>query len=112
MTTPIAQGPVDVNVRWLPGWYASRLHALPEDKVPTGTGVEQALCGQLVYGKARTNWAQRKIDKGVPHCKRCEKLLTPNGEVRGASRLAGEASSREAATSTVVLEGNAGDENV
>lgn len=28
-----------------------------------------------------------------------------NGEVRGASRLAGEASSREAATSTVVLEG-------
>ena len=33
---------------------------------------------------------------------------TPNGEVRGASRLAGEASSREAATSTVVLEGDNG----
>lgn len=30
---------------------------------------------------------------------------TPNGEVRGASRLAGEASSAEGATSTVVLEG-------
>jgi len=30
-----------------------------------------------------------------------------NGEVRGASRLAGEASSGEAATSTVVLEGGA-----
>lgn len=28
---------------------------------------------------------------------------TPNGEVRGASRLAGEASSAEGATSTVVL---------
>lgn len=30
--------------------------------------------------------------------------MTPNGEVRGASRLAGEASSAEGATSTVVLE--------
>jgi hypothetical protein len=30
-------------------------------------------------------------------------LKTPNGEVRGASRLAGEASSAEVATSTVVL---------
>lgn len=32
----------------------------------------------------------------------------PNDEVRGASRLAGEASSREAATSTVVLVGDNG----
>lgn len=32
--------------------------------------------------------------------------LPPNGEVRGASRLAGEASSAEGATSTVVLEHN------
>lgn len=33
----------------------------------------------------------------------------PNVEVRGASRLSGEASSREAATSTVVLERNSGE---
>jgi len=39
-------------------------------------------------------------------------MTTPNGEVRGASRLAGEASSAEGATSTVVLEGNEGDGNV
>lgn len=32
-------------------------------------------------------------------------FMAINSEVRGASRLAGEASSREAATSTVVLEG-------
>lgn len=32
-------------------------------------------------------------------------LCSSNGEVRGASRLAGEASSAEGATSTVVLEG-------
>lgn len=34
--------------------------------------------------------------------------LTFNGEVRGASRLAGEASSAEGATSTVLLEGKEG----
>lgn len=34
--------------------------------------------------------------------------MSPNGEVRGASPLAGEASSREAATSTVVLAGTPG----
>ena len=38
---------------------------------------------------------------------RCCKV-TPNGEVRGASRLAGEASSAEGATSTDVLEGDNG----
>ena len=32
-----------------------------------------------------------------------------NAEVRGASRLAGEASSREAATSTAGLEGGTGE---
>jgi hypothetical protein len=35
-------------------------------------------------------------------------LLSSNGEVRGASPLAGEASSAEGATSTVVLEGDNG----
>ena len=37
-------------------------------------------------------------------------LKTPNGEVRGASRPAGEASSAEGATSTVVL-GNGGNDD-
>lgn len=35
---------------------------------------------------------------------RADEMVTPNGEVRGASRPAGEASSAEGATSTVVLE--------
>lgn len=35
-----------------------------------------------------------------------EARQSSNGEVRGASRPAGEASSREAATSTVMLEGD------
>lgn len=63
---------------WLPGWYATRLHALPANKgVPQGSVAAQALCGAWVYGKAPTEWAQRKMDKGVPHCKLCEKKLLP-----------------------------------
>jgi len=38
--------------------------------------------------------------------------MTHNGEVRGASRLAGEASSAEGATSTVVLAGTPGRKDV
>jgi len=34
---------------------------------------------------------------------RCPQHVQANGEVRGASRIAGEASSAEGATSTVVL---------
>lgn len=67
-----------VNVRWLPGWYASRLHAIHVDKIPQGRKEEKSLCGAYVFGEAPTDWAQRRVDKGVPHCKRCEKLLTPN----------------------------------
>ena len=44
-------------------------------------------------------WVRQRIDKAK----------APNGEVRGASRLAGEASSAEGATSTVVL-GNGGND--
>lgn len=46
-----------------------------------------------------------------PHCGGSVHVddVRPNGEARGASRLAGEASSREAATSTVVL-GDGGEE--
>lgn len=72
---PIAHGPVDVDVRWLPGWYASRLHAIPVDKIPQGQNEEESLCGAYVFGKAPTDWAQRRVDKGVPHCKRCERKL-------------------------------------
>jgi hypothetical protein len=63
------------EIKWLPGWYANRLHALPADKVPPGHQQEQSLCGQYVYSKAHTDWAQRRLDNGVPHCKWCEKLL-------------------------------------
>ena len=65
------------EVKWLPGWYASRLHAVPTEKAPSTEGRQQAqaICGQWIYGKAPTEWAQRYGDRGVPHCKRGEKLL-------------------------------------
>ena len=65
------------SVLWKSGWYASRLHAVPADTVfPEGAmGTVKALCGQFVYVRPPTEWAQLSVDKGVPHCKRCERLL-------------------------------------
>jgi hypothetical protein len=61
----------------LPGWYATRLHAVPEGKeIPKGQVSIQAECGAWVYGVAPTDWAQRKVEKGPPRCKRCEKLTS------------------------------------
>ncbi len=69
---------VEVLVRWLPGWYASRLHAVKNGiELPTGMATIRSLCGAFVYGKAPTDWAQRRMDKGIPNCRHCEKL-TPN----------------------------------
>lgn len=75
---PVA--PVTGSVIWLPGWYASRLHAvpstsrLPEHRLDTVT----AICGQQVYKEAQTEWAKRYLERGVPHCKRCERKISPN----------------------------------
>lgn len=65
---------------WLPSWYATRLHAVHESReLPTGMATIFAECGVQVYGKAPTEWAQRKINKGVQHCKKCEKIIANNG---------------------------------
>ena len=65
-----------MDYMWLPGWYATKLHAVSQDKeLPVGMGSIMAECGAFIYGKAPTEWAQRKVDKGVPHCKKCERLL-------------------------------------
>jgi len=60
---------------WLPGWYATRLHAVADGtELPKGQACVQARCGAWVYGQAPTDWAQRRMDKGIAHCKRCAKL--------------------------------------
>ena len=64
-------------------------------------------CGQPIYTCAEV---YRCTDCGVPFHRECAvkhfgEHVPHNGEVRGASRHAGEASSAEGATSTVVLEG-------
>jgi len=76
MSTIDKPHPVEGSVVWLPGWYASRLHAYPENKeLPIEYATAHSICGAFIYGKAPTDWAQRKIDKGVPRCKKCEKIL-------------------------------------
>lgn len=51
------------------------------------------------------DWVDVHAPAGLRVALRKLRHIVPNGEVRGASRLAGEASSAEGATSTVVLEG-------
>lgn len=63
----------------------------------------------LRLSRAQAAWLDAKCIVGESRqgaLRRLAKMpdMPPNGEVRGASRPAGEASSREAATSTVVLE--------
>ena len=102
--------------------WAPEDQARPADVHKRGTGearrlgawwkVEPEPCS-VAYGVASVVDELRPFGNGqvpavVAHAWRvltAGKSNTHNGEVRGASRLAGEASSREAATSTVVLEG-------
>ena len=72
-------------------------------------------CGKMPQECTGTDCAQTCQCSDCDHCNFegiiefiGETLKGPNGEVRGASRPAGEASSAEGATSTVVLAGTTG----
>lgn len=64
---------------WLAGWYATKLHATRKEllRLPANGdyGSIRAECGAWVYKKPRTAWAAKKMDKGIPHCKHCERIL-------------------------------------
>ena len=68
------------SVIWKSGWYASRLHAVAsETEFPEGRyGTVRSLCGQYVYAAPPTEWARRYVERGVPHCKRCERIVSQN----------------------------------
>jgi len=68
--------------RWLPGWYATRLHAYPVDAPPPKTVVSavRAVCGAYVYAEPQTDWAQRRVDRGIPRCKHCERMIARRRE--------------------------------
>ena len=137
MTTPIAQGPVDVLVgrlrthaeaheyianadpeqkQWMNDLYdaADAIERAPRwrdvaDELPQeaqevlfvrgGKTVHGAWIGGIFWHSNQKMAAAYWMPLPLP----------PNAEVRGASRLAGEASSREAATSTAGLEGGTGE---
>jgi hypothetical protein len=63
---------------WLAGWYATRLHYLTGSD--PGPGPHSALCGAYVYAKPSTEWAEKKINAGLPHCKHCERRLAASAE--------------------------------
>ena len=66
-------------VVWLAGWYATRLHAVlchDQSKLPMGRrSYIESECGQIVYA-IHTDWAQRRIGRGIPRCKHCERIIS------------------------------------
>lgn len=62
---------------WLPNWYATRLHAVGDGvDIPTGCSSTLAVCGVWAYGSGQTDWAKRRIEKGLRNCKNCEKIIS------------------------------------
>lgn len=75
--TPAPLGQVERGVRWLAGWYATRLHAVPEDQAQPTKVERQALCGAWVYGVPRTEWAEKRVAAGLKTCGHCKRRLLP-----------------------------------
>jgi hypothetical protein len=61
-----------MEYKWKPGWYADRLHA--EKK---GCYKHYALCGFIFPRSYPENkdWFNNKMKRGVPHCKKCERII-------------------------------------
>ena len=66
-----------INIVWKSGWYASRLHAVPRDVVfpPGRMATVKSLCGTSVYNSPPREWAQRKLERGIPQCEHCKRIL-------------------------------------
>lgn len=74
---PAVGAPLDRGVRWLTGWYANRLHAVPEDKAQPTKDERRALCGAWVSGVPRTEWAEKRVAAGLKTCGHCKRRLLP-----------------------------------
>jgi len=71
----VSARPEYARVNWLVGWYATRLHAVPNCLIVSGASSQHAVCGAEVYLRPKTDWAERKVAKGVRRCKQCERIL-------------------------------------
>lgn len=68
------------QVKWLAGWYATRLHAVPESYAEPTKVPRQAICGAWVTGQPRTDWAEKRIAAGLQTCSHCRRRLAVEGE--------------------------------
>lgn len=77
---------MDDEYVWLAGWYATRLHAvnvkyleiMRDDFSKYKTEREpwiKSVCGAWVREEPKTEWAAKKIAKGIPKCKHCERMI-------------------------------------
>ena len=61
---------------WKAVHYATRLHAVHKDVKFLGRKPVRSVCGEWVYDNPRTMFAENRLKRGVPHCKRCEYTVT------------------------------------
>lgn len=73
-------------MRWWPGWYVDRLHAVSDGVLETIRSAP-ALCGRLyVYpptGQVMQNgWQAKRLATGVPKCKHCLRIAAPSATTK------------------------------
>ena len=71
----------DENTKWFAGWYATRLHCVSVANLGGTDNAGRAMCGAWCYEQPKTEYAARRLAKGVKRCKHCERL---QGQLSGA----------------------------
>jgi hypothetical protein len=81
---PVAETPKPVHEKpsaagvvfaWHAGWYATRLHCIQIADTGGTDNAGRAVCGAWCYEKPKTEWAARRLAKGVQRCKHCERIV-------------------------------------
>lgn len=73
------------SYQWIPSWYCTRSHAVPLDVGnPQDRWHTRGLCSAFVqHEPAPSEWRERRIERGVPKCKKCLRKMGVQYEQEG-----------------------------
>lgn len=63
------------SIRWLAGWYVTKLHAVVGPKPIYYDGSVESACGAFVYAEPKHEWGKRRLERGVMRCLKCSKMF-------------------------------------